>query len=269
MLLFKRLPMNLVGRDLVVGDIHGCYDLLLDALRSVGFNTTRDRLFCVGDTVDRGPDSPRALRFLRQPWVHAVRGNHEDMFLDIYADPEPPSNEVIQFATERNGMSWWMGMPEADRQHLLAEWRALPVALEVDGRRGTVGLVHADVPSGMNWTAFTDAVARGDSGVIHNALWGRHRLQSEDASGVEGVGRIFVGHTPIPAARRLSNIYYVDTGAVFGLLKGPGNGAMTIADMASRTGLFDRKDIQGAIDAIGTDEPSPSTSFGAYASPSP
>ena len=80
----RRVPEAL-GRDFVVGDIHGAFDILMKALEAVGFNPKTDRLFSVGDLVDRGNYSQLALEFLSEPWVFAVRGNHEQMLLDMYA----------------------------------------------------------------------------------------------------------------------------------------------------------------------------------------
>ena len=49
--------MNENGRDLVVGDVHGCFRTLDHALSEFGFDPSRDRLFGVGDLVNRGPHS--------------------------------------------------------------------------------------------------------------------------------------------------------------------------------------------------------------------
>ena len=49
------------GRDLVVGDVHGCFRTLDGALCELRFDTDSDRLFGVGDLVDRGPHSAEAL----------------------------------------------------------------------------------------------------------------------------------------------------------------------------------------------------------------
>lgn len=64
-------------RTLIVGDIHGCWDefqALLD-LAALGAD---DQIVSVGDLVDRGPQSPRVLRFFRDtPNARAIMGNHE------------------------------------------------------------------------------------------------------------------------------------------------------------------------------------------------
>src|SRR3546814_14755908 len=78
----RHLAANKVGSDFIVGDLHGCLDLLQVELDRVGFDRAKDRLFSVGDLIDRGPDSMGCLRLLREPWFFAARGNHEDMLLD-------------------------------------------------------------------------------------------------------------------------------------------------------------------------------------------
>ena len=52
-----RLAQNTVGRDIAVGDIHGCFTELQRGLDTIGFDPCTDRLFSVGDLVDRGPES--------------------------------------------------------------------------------------------------------------------------------------------------------------------------------------------------------------------
>ena len=66
------------GRDWVVGDVHGCFSTLREALRVIDFEHGRDRLFSVGDLIDRGPNSMEALEWLAGERFEAVViGNHE------------------------------------------------------------------------------------------------------------------------------------------------------------------------------------------------
>ncbi|WP_092485609.1 symmetrical bis(5'-nucleosyl)-tetraphosphatase [Candidatus Ichthyocystis hellenicum] len=70
------------SRVFAVGDIHGCYRSFMALLEKVDFNPDVDKLWCVGDVVNRGPDSLSVLRTL-MGWgdsVVAVLGNH-----DLYA----------------------------------------------------------------------------------------------------------------------------------------------------------------------------------------
>lgn len=63
--LVRRFDRNPLGRDLIVGDAHGCLTKPRASLDAVGFNLERDRLFSVGDLVDRGPESDRIDKLFR------------------------------------------------------------------------------------------------------------------------------------------------------------------------------------------------------------
>lgn len=149
----RQLPANRAGRDFVVGDLHGCLDLLQEELGRVGFNTTCDRLFSVGDLIDRGPDSLGCLRLLNEPWFYAVRGNHEDMFLE-YKDyiPMPYESNPTAEMFFGNGGRWALGLSEAENQELrhelLPKVRALPFALTVGNGASMFHVVHAELMTG-------------------------------------------------------------------------------------------------------------------------
>ena len=68
----------------IVGDIQGCFASLQALLEEVSFGST-DTLWCVGDLVNRGPDSLATLRFLRGLGERfaCVLGNHDLHFLAL------------------------------------------------------------------------------------------------------------------------------------------------------------------------------------------
>lgn len=72
----RRHDPNHAGRDFVVGDLHGCSPWLRILLDRVRFTPSRDRLFMVGDLIDRGPDV-NAMDWLDEPGVFVAMGNHE------------------------------------------------------------------------------------------------------------------------------------------------------------------------------------------------
>jgi bis(5'-nucleosyl)-tetraphosphatase (symmetrical) len=98
----------------VVGDIQGCYDELQRALDQVGFEPAVDRLWSVGDLVNRGPKSLEVLRFVRELGDAAVcvLGNHDLHLLAIAADrgklKKEDSLNAILAAPDRDELLDWL-----------------------------------------------------------------------------------------------------------------------------------------------------------------
>jgi serine/threonine protein phosphatase 1 len=198
------------GRDYVVGDIHGCFDQLREALDTARFVSAADRLFAVGDLIDRGPDSTEALQWLSRPWFHACAGNHEDMAMRSLDD-----EEILFTWTLMNGGDWWLTLDPASRMSYLSAFRQLPLAMEVETAHGSVGIVHADLPSDLSWPQFIDALQSGDVGARHTAMWGRERADGHITRAVAGIDRVVCGHTIMPdhQVHRQGNVWFIDTGA--------------------------------------------------------
>ena len=138
-----RLPANAVGRDFVMGDLHGELDQLRQRLAEVEFDTSQDRLFSVGDLIDRGPESLACLRLLREPWFYSVMGNHEQM-MDDYLHYEGKGFWL------KNGGDWHFKLSEAERHELLdlsLLSKKLPCIYIVGEGEQRFQIVHAAVPS--------------------------------------------------------------------------------------------------------------------------
>ncbi|MDP2782257.1 MAG: metallophosphoesterase [Devosia sp.] len=231
-----RYAANTTGRDFVVGDIHGAYTMLLVAMRRVGFEPKVDRLFCTGDLIDRGPESARVAKFLSLPYVHSVRGNHEDMLIQLSEGGYIPTFGSEHFLVRQNGLGWWDAEPVELKLEILAAIRKLPLVIEIETPRGIVGLLHAEVPLGLSWQQFVAKADEQDSKVIESLLWGRERIQGGNTSGVPGVGRVFVGHTPqMNGVSRFGNVYAIDTGAIFADLWDKEGASLTMMNLLHRS----------------------------------
>lgn len=76
--------VNSKGRDFVIGDLHGSFQLFIKLLEDIKFDAEVDRMFSVGDLVDRGEDSLNCLRLYNEPWFHSVIANHEQMMAECF-----------------------------------------------------------------------------------------------------------------------------------------------------------------------------------------
>lgn len=114
-----------------IGDIQGCFAELTQLLEYLGFSPKSDRLWLVGDLVNRGPDSLAVLRFVRNLGERAVTvlGNHDlHMLMQSEGYGKGSSEDTLH------------GVFSApDRDDLLSWLRALPLFhLE-----GDYAMVHA------------------------------------------------------------------------------------------------------------------------------
>lgn len=204
---------NRVGRDFVVGDLHGEAEKLADLLSMARFDWETDRIFPAGDLVDRGPLSLRVALMTRQPGFIAVRGNHDQWCIDAGLKGGAPDHL-------KHGGEWFYELNVLERTVVAKLLSQLPVALSFIGPCGRkFGLVHADCPH-HDWSHFEEILS-GEWGnnvcayFAHKAIWSRKRYQQLDASLVGNVESVFVGHTPVDQVTTLGNVTYLDTGACF------------------------------------------------------
>ena len=231
----RRLPANDRGRDFVIGDLHGCLGDLQEKLRAARFDPAAgDRLFSVGDLVDRGPDSLGCLALLRQPLFHAVLGNHEQMMLDAMAEGVGDQSQAFLFHVF-NGGGWAVDLIRSRAPHFLALAErvvVLPHVLVVGEGPCRFHVVHAqllasletgrqyldrDIDSG-NWGDEPNAAVRLTwSRVLANdGAWAG--LDGVAASYWPGLSLTYCGHNPVPRPAIVQSHYFVDTGAGY-----PGN----------------------------------------------
>jgi len=73
--------------DYAIGDLQGCLQPFLGLLRQIDFQPDTDRVWLVGDLINRGPESLETLRQVKAlgPSARVVLGNHDLFFLAVAA----------------------------------------------------------------------------------------------------------------------------------------------------------------------------------------
>ena len=252
-------PNPVGGRDLVIGDLHGEVDTLEHALETLEFQPTRDRLFTVGDLIDRGPRSADTLAWLETGrFAGSVRGNHEQMMVNtIIADEAISFDEAGPGALwSQNGGDWWYDSEEVRNGEGAPHWtlpdrwlgalRTMPYLVRIEYPSRSVGLVHAPGATDFwhhwdrmaEWTervCADEVFKRTSRGRVlqHDLLWKparSHATTENDPKlerALEGVDLVISGHTPTlwPTWTR-RNVVCIDTGVHYEEL-----GHLTIAEI--------------------------------------
>jgi len=119
-----------------VGDLQGCLEPLQCLLKQVAFDPAKDRLWLVGDLVNRGPQSLATLRFLygiRESLV-CVLGNHD---LHLLA-----AGRNIERLKKNDTLREILEAPDCAQ---LLEWLRQQKLMHYDEQRD-IALVHAGIP---------------------------------------------------------------------------------------------------------------------------
>src|SRR5260370_31694826 len=98
-----------------MGDSEGCFDELVELIDLIGFDAGRDRLWFVGDLVNRGPGSLDTLRYVRDLGDAAVTvlGNHDFHLLRLAAGygkaHRSDTLAAVLEAPDRDDLIEWLG----------------------------------------------------------------------------------------------------------------------------------------------------------------
>lgn len=212
-------------RRIAIGDIHGCYKTLKTLLEEDIKITKEDKLYFVGDFIDRGPSSREVLDYLIDlKWKNfkliSVRGNHEDMLLKAFHDENymhawynNGAEQTLQsFQVHKENIFDFEGIRQIP-QHYIQFISSLPFIYEEED----FVLCHA----GLNFEAenpFSDT---------KSMLWIRDFIYNPKT--VEN-RKLFHGHTPMPLVSleyklrdNHAKVINLDAGCVYKDLPGYGN----------------------------------------------
>lgn len=119
-----------------IGDLQGCFESLQTLLTKIAFNPQTDRLWFVGDLINRGPDSLTTLRFLYsiRNSIEFVLGNHDLHFLAVaHGVRKKSANDTLDEL-----------LAAPDKQELI-NWLLQGKLLHSDSQLGFT-MVHAGIP---------------------------------------------------------------------------------------------------------------------------
>ena len=212
-----RLERNVLGRDFIVGDIHGHFGLLESLLDQICFDKENDRLITVGDFIDRGPETLRALDFLGQPWFFSVRGNHEELLLNCYQNPY---SSLYGLWMDIGG-EWAEDVQPSVLEEMNEGLSKLPYAISIETVHGEVGVLHADIPSRMSWPKLLDKLSKDKlkQKDLELLLWSRLRFQgyranpNQSVKPIKGVHKVYFGHNVVDEPTLYGNMMFLETGA--------------------------------------------------------
>lgn len=197
----------------VFSDVHGHRAALEHALALTSY-TEEDRFFCLGDMIDRGPDSVGVLRLVRSlPNVTVLMGNHEDLMVSCLDDPDDGLAAVNWGLNGGAATSEGLAALGEDEAGELVDWvRGLPRWAWVRVGDQAYLLVHGGVrlsaPVPDTWDdaaieAYLAAQDPEDLCWIREEFWGaEHGLLGEDGTGPI----VIAGHTPTPYLEQMARV---------------------------------------------------------------
>ncbi len=207
----------------IIGDIHGCFDELIELFGKLGYDTEdthgvipppgRKAIF-LGDLVDRGPKTPDVLRTVMRMVTAGnalcVPGNHDVKLLRKLRGKD---------VRITHGLAETLGQLEAERPEFVEQ-----VATFIDGLVG-----HYVLDGGQLVVAHAGMkeryIGRASARVREFALYGETTGETDEfglpvrhnwAADYRGPAAVVYGHTPVTEADWLNRTLNIDTGCVFG-----------------------------------------------------
>jgi protein phosphatase len=209
----------------IIGDVHGCFDELCDLLEKLGYTVSEQagqfslaapagrKLVFVGDLVDRGPQTPRVLRFVEQLVASGqalcVPGNHDIRLMKALRGKTMPPTWGLGESLEQIALE----PPEFKAQ--AAKFIDRMVSHYVFDN-GKLVVAHAGLPEAMQ--------GRGSGKVRDVAIHGEKTGETDAfgdvryvwAADYRGKALVVYGHTPVAEPVWLNNTVNIDTGCVYG-----------------------------------------------------
>lgn len=214
----------------VIGDIHGCFDELVELLEKLGYSIAKDpaapegdwsvtpppgrKAVFVGDLVDRGPKVVSVLRLVMrmvgEGTALCVPGNHDAKLFRALSGKQVQVTHGLDISLAQ------LGLESPEFRSKVAEFLDELISHYVldDGK---LVVAHAGMKESMQ--------GRGSGKVREFALYGETTGETDEfglpirynwAAEYRGRAAVVYGHTPVPEGEWLNNTICIDTGCVFG-----------------------------------------------------
>jgi hypothetical protein len=188
------------GRTIVVGDIHGCYDELMELLEKVDLRN-EDRVVSVGDLITKGPKSREVLElFMTDRRFTTVIGNHDLVLRRKWTGEDVELNSA-QKETHKE--------LRGEKDSYAGFFNRLPFVIDL----GSHLVVHAGLRPNVELYSQTT----GDLTKLRTL--GPDRESDEGTPWYHvyyGEKVVLFGHWPAPEPRRGKKAIGLDTGCVYG-----------------------------------------------------
>jgi len=198
--------MSANGKTFIVGDVHGCLDMLKRLMGCIGWSPEADRLIFLGDFIDRGSQSKGVVDYVIEiskvsERVECLMGNHERILLDFMDGKDMNTfflnGGLATLNSYRSEQQQYGGFLIPDDH--LAFFRSLKLLIELEDYY----VVHAGLRPGVPVESQNpeDLLWIRDSFIFSNYYFGK---------------RVLFGHTPFAQPLIMENKIGLDTGAVYG-----------------------------------------------------
>ena len=194
------------SKTFIIGDIHGCLDMLKRLVEKIKWDPARDKLIFVGDYIDRGPDPKGVVDYIlslmaESSGIQCLIGNHEVIFLDYIKGKD---RKLFL-------MNGGMNTLESYAFHL------------VDTEDDLLPPSHKEFFASLRYT-----IALDDYYVVHAGFRPKVPLEEQDPDDLVWIRdpfiystydfgkRVIFGHTPFYEPLIMKNKVGIDTGAVYG-----------------------------------------------------
>jgi len=193
-------------KTFIIGDIHGCLDMLKKLMDKIAWSPDKDTLIFLGDYIDRGENSKGVVDYIlditkHSSQVECLMGNHESMFLDYLSGKD---RELFLFNGGTHTVESYMADKPQGEEFLvppdhMAFYESLKSHIELEDYY----IVHAGFKPGLE--------IKDQS--VEDMIWIRGSFIYSD---YDFGKKVIFGHTPFDEPLVTENKIGLDTGAVYG-----------------------------------------------------